>query len=538
MRLLHKILIGPAVAIALMLVLGVADYRNQVESEARLEQIVTGPMARIQAVKQIEADLLGLHADLYRLFTWLASADEKKVAAEMQRNGERMKKLAAAVDRFGQAPELTAADRKAIGALAGSLKKYQKSAETAIDMGTTDQAMGLSGMQTADDAFRDASAAVAELAAGEVRRGNDSLVTARQATQRATTAALALLFLAVVLSLVASVYVARSLVNRTIDTMHAARKIADGDLTSPIGISSNDELSRLQQALAQMQDGLHQMVGRIADNATRIADAAGEVDGSSATVSRGVAQQSEALGSTAASVEQMTVSIAQVSDHALEARKLAEDTSRIAQQCRKGVMEAAQEVGQIAETVNGTMVAMVALNESSQQIGNVAAAIREIADQTNLLALNAAIEAARAGEQGRGFAVVADEVRKLAEKTGTATNEIKSTIALIQQQAQRAHDELKHASERVATGVQTVEALQAPLAGLDEGASHAHDGLVELSDAAGEQAQASEQIAKNVERIASMSEDNRSAAERGTAIAHTLAGLSRDLQSAAAHFKV
>ncbi|NCD26553.1 MAG: chemotaxis protein, partial [Deltaproteobacteria bacterium] len=49
-----------------------------------------------------------------------------------------------------------------------------------------------------------------------------------------------------------------------------------------------------------------------------------------------------------------------------------------------------------------------------------------------LLALNAAIEAARAGDAGRGFAVVADEVRKLAEKTLTATNDVRRTVESIQ----------------------------------------------------------------------------------------------------------
>jgi methyl-accepting chemotaxis protein len=93
------------------------------------------------------------------------------------------------------------------------------------------------------------------------------------------------------------------------------------------------------------------------------------------------------------------------------------------------------------------------LESSTTEIGRIVTVISEIAGQTNLLALNAAIEAARAGESGRGFAVVADEVRKLAERTTSATHDIRGMIDNVQTQAEQAVQRMENGMGQMEEGL-------------------------------------------------------------------------------------
>src|SRR3546814_676468 len=100
----------------------------------------------------------------------------------------------------------------------------------------------------------------------------------------------------------------------------------------------------------------------------------------------------------------------------------------------------AQAASQLAVAARGTaetggrvvadaVAAVTRIEDSARKISDIVGLIDEIAFQTNLLALNASVEAARAGEAGKGFAVVAQEVRALAQRSASASKDIKGLIA-------------------------------------------------------------------------------------------------------------
>jgi methyl-accepting chemotaxis protein len=125
-----------------------------------------------------------------------------------------------------------------------------------------------------------------------------------------------------------------------------------------------------------------------------------------------------------------------MSDIAAAVVQLAASVQEIDRQATQSNAVSAQPV---AET-ECTNTVVKGLDQAAGRIGNVIALITDIAEQTNLLALNATIEAARAGDAGRSFAVVAGEVKLLAGQTTSATNQITSQIAGMQDASQRSID--------------------------------------------------------------------------------------------------
>lgn len=189
-----------------------------------------------------------------------------------------------------------------------------------------------------------------------------------------------------------------------------------GDLTRKLTVVANDEIGQTAGAFNRFIESLRNMFVEVRSDAVSLNAGIESLNGATRSMAVESERQAETLSSTAATIEEITVSINHIAENAKQARRAAEKTGEVSnhsvlavQSLAKGMEKISSEVGKLAGTLSS-------LGERSGAMNAIIGSIREIADQTSLLALNAAIEAARAGESGRGFAVVADEVRKLAER--------------------------------------------------------------------------------------------------------------------------
>jgi PAS domain S-box-containing protein len=314
--------------------------------------------------------------------------------------------------------------------------------------------------------------------------------------------------------------------------------LVNGNMTGMTDISGRDEMGEILCSVQSTKVLLGAIIDQIGSVSSRIDDGSGHLKHAMADVTRSSQAQSEAASNMASAVEEMTVSIDQVSENASEVRRVSENSKAKADDGGRIVRQVVEDMGRINTAVENAAETIKKLDRKSSEIQDVAVSIREIADQTNLLALNAAIEAARAGEAGRGFAVVADEVRKLAERTGTATQEITATIDEIRSETLVAVSEMSATVEVVKTGMALTEKAGSSIVEIDDGANQVLSGVEDISTSIQEQSQASREIAVNVEKVAQMSEQNSEAVVEVSKAVESLEALSGELSQSVGSFRI
>ncbi|KAA8718567.1 Histidine kinase, HAMP region: chemotaxis sensory transducer [Pseudomonas cannabina] len=361
------------------------------------------------------------------------------------------------------------------------------------------------------------------------------------AKKEQNTAVMQLLSVAVVVLLIgifAAFLITRQITVPLNETVIAARRIADGDLTQDTHTTRQDELGLLQNTMQHMTVSLRGLIGGIGNGVTQIATAAEELSAVSEQTSAGVTLQKNEVDQVATAMNQMSSTVQEVARNTEDASRAAKQASERAAHGSSVVQHATREIGQLAGEVKQLGEAMQRLTEDSGKIGSVIDVIKAVAEQTNLLALNAAIEAARAGEQGRGFAVVADEVRSLAQRTQNSTTEIEALILTLQQGTGAASGLMDASLQRTEGTVILARQAEQALVEINQSIGTIEQMSQQISAAAEQQSAVTDEINRSVLSVRDIADQSASATEQSAASTVELARLGSNLQSMVARFRI
>jgi methyl-accepting chemotaxis protein len=508
MKILHKMLMAPAIAVGLMIVMVAISFWSMREQRLGQQELATRYLSARATVSTVEGQVATTRGEVYRLFTMLGNLDAKRIEQERVGLRNRLNAITTIITNadLGDSDQLT----KLTADFVNGITTYSKKADDAIDMATGDVNTGIAAMMSADEQYSALIKSLEEVGTQVNERADEvSRRTDRSAVLSQLMIGFALV-IAIVAASVVAVLSARTVARNLRAASQVAGKLADGDLGARFAINSKDELGDLSHSLDRMREAFAKMIGDIRETSESVSVASSQIAQGNADLSARTEQQAGSLQVTAASMEELSSTVKNNANTARQANQLAASASEVA--ARGG-----HAVGQVVST-------MGEIQTSSRKIAEIIGVIDGIAFQTNILALNAAVEAARAGEQGRGFAVVAGEVRNLAQRSAQAAREIKQLISDSVQKVDSGSRQVTEAGQTMRDIVDQVKRVA--------------DLIGEITSATLEQDSGIGQVNAAVTHLDQMTQQNAALVEQSAAAAESLKEQAARLAQAIAIFKL
>jgi twitching motility protein PilJ len=313
--------------------------------------------------------------------------------------------------------------------------------------------------------------------------------------------------------------------------------LADGDLTVKAKVTE-DITGAIADSMNYTIDELRNLVTGVNQASRQVDDKTQEAQQISAQLLAAAERQSREIEDTSAQVLKVAESINEVSRNAEEGAQVARASLSAAEQGAKAVQNSITGMNDIREQIQETSKRIKRLGESSQEIGEIVELITDITEQTNVLALNAAIQAASAGEAGRGFSVVAEEVQRLAERSAEATKQIGAIVKTIQADTQDAVAAMEKSTQGVVEGAKLSDAAGQALTEIDRVTKNLAGLIQQISSATQNQAQATNQVARNMQDILEITRQTTSGTQQTAQSIQDLTRVADELRSSVSGFKL
>ncbi|HVK95495.1 MAG TPA: methyl-accepting chemotaxis protein [Noviherbaspirillum sp.] len=498
--------LGFGMVLMLLLILALASLSRMADIHANLDKVINGNNAIIKELNDMRQSVMRTAVGVRNISVMTNEDDVKAEVKQINAANAEYKDSAAALDALindtqGKSLLTNIESRRTTTA-----PEIAKAIDLALRQGDVVPFL-LSNVVPRQNAWLQA---MEEMIAHQDKLAQATSAETADVYEKALLLTLVLTAAALLAGGVIAWYVTRSITAPLRGAVDVARRVASGDLTTRVVVSSTDETGQLLDALKNMNESLVRIVGEVRTGTDSITTASSEIASGNMDLSSRTEDQASSLEMTASSMEELTSTVKHNAENASQANRLATTASEVAVKGGAVVSEVVQTMGSI--------------NESAKKIVDIIGVIDGIAFQTNILALNAAVEAARAGEQGRGFAVVAAEVRNLAQRSAAAAKEIKTLIS--------------DSVEKVDAGSKLVDQAGTTMDEVVSSVRHVTDIISEIAAASREQTSGIEQINQAIIQMDNVTQQNAALVEQAAAAASSLQDQARNLSMVVSVFKL
>ncbi|NLO98789.1 MAG: methyl-accepting chemotaxis protein [Clostridiaceae bacterium] len=252
--------------------------------------------------------------------------------------------------------------------------------------------------------------------------------------------------LCIILALIISVVVTKSISSPLNNLVNLMKKAKNGDLRIKAIDQTKDELSVVLGTFNDMVENIKSLILKVQNSSVEVLNNSDKISSSSIRsyqvseqismtiqdLAQGISQQAGGASDGAAQMNVLSENINTVGDNMKVILDVITNTEQLSRDALASVNTLNNKAVETRNVTNKIVVDINELNTDMKEIRKIVKVIVDIAEQTNLLSLNASIEAARAGEAGKGFEVVAGEVKKLADQSKEASFGINNIINNIQ----------------------------------------------------------------------------------------------------------
>ena len=353
---------------------------------------------------------------------------------------------------------------------------------------------------------------------------------------------------AMVLCLIAAIFVTRKIVAPIISATDTVEKLGNLDFSGDVSsdkkmLNRKDEVGVMLRSITELKniivkvmaeiraysESLGEAAEALKNSANESSTAAGQVETAVTGIADGASSQAQETQSATENVivmgkmiEQASTEVEQLGDNAADMHKASENAMSILAELEKINQKTMEAIHIIGEQTQKT-------NESAAKIKVATDMISEIAEETTLLSLNASIEAARAGEQGRGFAVVANQIQKLAEQSADATTQITEVISELVNDAQESVQTMDEVKEVMNQQSENVSQTEKAFKNVEKGIAESIESVEKITDKTRKLDEARAGVVDVVQSLSAIAEENAASAEETSASASEVGSIMEDV---------